>query len=116
MRDVRDNNMKRKEWFDSKWRYMKRFFIMAILGIGFLVLAEMLEIKSIAWGGVLIVPLIYWLVMVPILHWKERYKGTKSTLWGALLVIETSGWSKIVYWFVHVLPDWNQTGNYEDVE
>ena len=47
-----------------------------------------------------------------ILHWKHRYVGKKSTLWGILLLLETSGWFKIVYLFRHILPDIRGTGRY----
>lgn len=48
-----------------------------------------------------------------ILHWKHRYIGEKSTLWGVLLLLETSGWFKIVYLFRHILPDLQGTGRYQ---
>lgn len=91
---------------------MKRFAIMAIVGIGFFVVSDALDMKIVAWGGILIVPLIFWLLIVPLLHWKDRYIGTKSTLWGALLLLETSGWFKIAYWFRHIIPDWKKSGRY----
>ncbi len=108
--------MNRDEWFVLKWRYMKRFALMGAIGIGFLVLADTLHMEIFALGVILIVPLIFWLVMVPLLHWKDRYVGTRSTLWGALLLIETSGWFKIAYWFRHVIPDWRKLGRYENVD
>jgi len=55
-------------------------------------------------------------VLIPIYHWKDRYIGGHNTLWGALLVIETSGWSKIIYWFRHIFPDRARTGRYANVE
>lgn len=108
--------MDRDEWFSSKWLYMKWFSIMAVVGVGFLALADALERNIVAWGGLLIIPLIFWLVLVPLLHWKDRYIGPKSTLWGALLLIESSGWFKIIYWFRHVIPDWKKSGRYANEE
>jgi hypothetical protein len=67
-------------------------------------------------GVFLMVPWFVWMVLVPIYHWKDRYVGERTNLWGAILVIETSGWMKIVYWFRHVLPDRNRTGRYADVD
>jgi len=60
-------------------------------------------------------PLIFWLCFIPIMHWRDRYRGTKPYTWGAFLVFETSGWSKIFYWFMHVLPDRERRGLYRDV-
>jgi hypothetical protein len=46
---------------------------------------------------------------VVIWHWKERYQGKHSDLWGALLLIETSGWLKVIYLFRHIFPDMKRT-------
>jgi hypothetical protein len=56
-------------------------------------------------GAVLFLPGFVYLYILTIWHWKERYKGRHSDLWGALLLIETSGWFKLVYFFRHLLPD-----------
>ena len=63
-------------------------------------------------GAICLVPVIFYLVILTIWHWKGRYRGTHSNLWGALLVLETSGWCKIVYLFRHVLPDARKSGRY----
>jgi hypothetical protein len=63
-------------------------------------------------GALLLMPLLICLCFIPLLHWKRRYRGDHSTLWGALLLFETSGWFKIVYWFRHIRPDLNNTGRY----
>lgn len=97
--------MNREDWFKSKWYYMKRFSSLAIVGIILGVIAALTQIELLAFGILLILPLLFWLVFVPLLHWKDRYIGEKSTIWGALILIETSGWSKVVYWFRHILPD-----------
>lgn len=80
--------MKRAEWFEKKWYYLRRLGYFAL-------------------GG---------LVLIPIYHWKDRYVGGHNNLWGALLVIETSGWSKVIYWFRHIFPDRARTGRYANVE
>ncbi|MBB6092911.1 ABC-type transport system involved in cytochrome bd biosynthesis fused ATPase/permease subunit [Povalibacter uvarum] len=109
--------MKRDKWFEAKWRYLRRFGPLAIAGlvvavIGFAISAQWL----VAIGFLLTVPWFLWVVLIPIYHWKDRYIGERTTLWGALLVIETSGWMKIVYWFRHVLPDRKRAGRYANVD
>lgn len=57
-------------------------------------------------------PGVIYLNLVTIWHWKARYRGKHSDLWGALILIETSGWFKIVYLFRHIMPDARGTGRY----
>ena len=59
-----------------------------------------------------ITPGFFYLLLCTIWHWKARYRGRHSDLWGALLLIETSGWFKLVYLFRHMLPDARQSGRY----
>ena len=108
--------MSRQDWFEPKWYFMKRFALMALAWAFLCLAAVLLGIEPLAIGALLIVPLLLWVVVVPLLHWKDRYVGERSTLWGVLLLIETSGWFKLVYWFRHVLPDWRQSGRYEEME
>ena len=109
--------MKREDWFTGKWLALKRFSLLAAAGIVVAAIGGSIENRWLVVPGVLaIIPLIFWLVLVPLFHWKDRYKGDSSGLWGALLLIETSGWFKIVYWLRHVLPDWRKSGRYENVE
>ena len=61
---------------------------------------------------VLILPLCLYLYIFVIWHWKSRYRGKHSDLWGALILIETSGWMKIVYMLRHVIPDMYKVGRY----
>lgn len=65
-------------------------------------------------GLLLLVPLVFWVAFIPVLHWKDRYVGTSANVWGAFLVFEISSWSKLFYWFKHVLPDWRRSGVYTD--
>ena len=109
--------MRREEWFETKWHYLRRFgpfaiggLVCAAIGVG----TDRIWLALI--GFLLIVPWFLWVVLIPIYHWKDRYVGDRTNLWGALLVIETSGWMKIVYWFRHVLPDRNRAGRYASVE
>ena len=60
----------------------------------------------------LILPAFVYIYVIAIWHWKDRYRGKHSDLWGALILIETSGWMKIVYFFRHILPDMRHTGRY----
>jgi len=60
----------------------------------------------------LVCPVLCYLYVIVIWHWKSRYRGKHSDLWGALILLETSGWMKIVYFFRHIVPDMNGTGRY----
>jgi hypothetical protein len=59
-----------------------------------------------------ILPFFFFAVMIPVWHWKHCYRGKHDELWGALLVLENSGWFKIIYWFRHIRPDRKRTGRY----
>jgi hypothetical protein len=60
----------------------------------------------------LILPGFIYVYVIVILHWKDRYRGTHTDLWGVLILIETSGWMKLVYLFRHILPYMNHSGRY----
>ena len=107
--------MNRSEWFESKWRWLRRLALVALIGVAAMVIGAATDVVPLAIvGGISIIPLIFWVAFIPILHWKERYIGARSTVWGAFLVFETSSWSKLFYWFFHVLPDWRRSGQYAD--
>ncbi len=74
------------------------------------------EMVSTFFGVLLLLPAMAYLVMLTVWHWKGRYRGSHSDLWGALLVVEVSGWSKIVYLFRHLLSDARRTGRYAESE
>jgi len=63
-------------------------------------------------GLLLFFPPFIYIYAITILHWKDRYRGKHSDLWGIVMFIETSGWSKLVYFFRHLLPDMNNSGRY----
>ena len=108
--------MDRASWFKPEWLWLKRCALVAALGVIFAAIGIAAKIVAIAvLGLLLIVPLIFWMAFIPILHWKDRYVGDSSKAWGAFLVFETSSWSKLFYWFIHVLPDWRRSGRYADV-
>ena len=109
--------MNRNEWFDKKFYHLKRFFLSALLGSILAYLGILIEITSItAIGVLLIIPLFIWLLIIPVFHWKDRYVGSRSGVWGFFLVFETSSWSKLIYWFMHVIPDWRQSGKYQNTD
>lgn len=67
---------------------------------------------GVAVGVLALIPFVIYAVLLSIWHWKARYKGEHSNLWGGILVVETSGWSKIVYLLRHVIPDAKGSGRY----
>ena len=83
--------MDRNSWFEPKWRWLKRFCISGLVGAALLIFGAGLELAPLVGAGVLcLLPLLFWLFFVPILHWKDRYIGNRSNIWGAFLVFETS--------------------------
>ncbi len=99
--------------------WLKRFTLAAALGVLILIGTAAspegpVRTTFAVIGALTLVPLFFWLCFVPIMHWRERYKGNHPYVWGAFLVFETSGWSKILYWFMHVLPDNKKSGLYQD--
>lgn len=108
--------MNRAEWFESKWLWLKRLGLAAGVGVAILIVGVAAELIPLSFVGMLLLmPVFFWLAFIPILHWKDRYVGNASNVWGAFLVFETSSWSKLIYWFVHVIPDWKRSGQYADV-
>jgi hypothetical protein len=63
-------------------------------------------------GFLLFVPGAVYLFAITMWHWKARYRGKHSDLWGVLILIETTGWFKLVYLFRHIIPDARGTGRY----
>lgn len=109
----------RDSWLESRIAATKKFGIAAIFGLALILAAfapkeDQYKYSLIFVGVLLIIPFMIHETLFTIWHWKRRYRGEHSDLWGALLVIETSGWFKIVYWFRHILPDWRGTGRYSD--
>ncbi|HEY5028774.1 MAG TPA: hypothetical protein VIK39_10230 [Candidatus Angelobacter sp.] len=67
-------------------------------------------------GMLLVLPVVFHAILITVWHWKSRYKGSNSKLWGALLMLENTGWSKLIYFFRHVLPDRRKRGRYARLE
>jgi hypothetical protein len=101
------------EDFAGKFAWLKKLFWPVIPGIACLFAGALGErpVLMVA-GALLAIPFFVFLYVLTFLHWKQRYVGTSSTLWGVLLAIETSGWFKIVYLFRHILPDMRSSGRY----
>lgn len=99
--------------FTGKFAWLKRLFWWALPGAFLVVLGIVIEMKALVVVGILmIVPLFVFAYVLTFLHWKHRYVGSSSTLWGVLLAIETSGWFKLVYVFRHIIPDLCGSGRY----
>lgn len=63
-------------------------------------------------GMLLVLPFGVYLTVVTMWHWKARYRGKNSDLWGVLIVLETTSWFKLVYLFRHIVPDARGKGRY----
>jgi drug/metabolite transporter (DMT)-like permease len=102
--------------WEKRFTRIRRFGWAALAGLAFCVLAMVtrsnLQKVSIGLAIVLIAPAFVYIYVVTHLHWKDRYRGRHSDLWGVIILIETTGWSKIVYLFRHLIPDMNGSGRY----
>ena len=119
--DSRERPRKRDEWLAQRIAMTKKCGAAALAGAALIVIGfglkenEMDNVMALAViGALMTIPFLVHETVFVIWHWKRRYRGKHSDLWGALLVIETSGWFKIVYWFRHILPAWRGTGRYSD--
>jgi hypothetical protein len=100
----------------KRFELIRAFGWVALVGLAFGVVAfissEGIRLWAAVFCALLVLPSLIYTFVVIIWHWKERYRGKHSDLWGALIVIETSGWFKIVYLFRHLIPDMRQSGRY----
>ena len=89
---------------------------LAAVGCVFLIAATVSSGAMQIFSGVsalfLIAPALIYTYVVMHLHWKDRYRGNHSDLWGVLILVETTGWMKLVYLFRHFIPDMRHTGRY----
>lgn len=109
---VRPKNVKGDD-FSGKFSWLKKLGYIAALGVALLAIGVIVDVKVlIVFGIIAIIPGFVFSYVLTFLHWKERYIGSKSTLWGVLLAVETSGWFKIVYLFRHIIPDIRKSGRY----
>jgi len=98
---------------NPKW--LKRFELMraflwmalagALLGTVAALTADAVRLWTGVFAALLIIPAVLYIYVLTLWHWKDRYRGKHSDLWGALLLLETTGWFKIVYVFRHILPE-----------
>jgi hypothetical protein len=112
----------RDSWFEQKMSMTKNLGWAALAGVFLIVIlffhheqsSSLVSLQGALGLGafILIFPFILYLNIFTIWHWKRLYRGERSELWGAVLLIETSGWFKIIYWFRHILPDWRGSGRY----
>lgn len=105
--------------YKIRYQRIKILFWVLLVAIPLLIASRVLG-STTSTGSVLkviailfAVPFIIYVYCITILHWKDRYEGKHSDLWGILLLIETSGWFKIIYFFRHLLPDIQNKGRYE---
>jgi hypothetical protein len=100
----------------QRFELIRAFGWMALPGVGLLIAAFLTSETVQKWtailGVLLILPALAYTYVVIIWHWKDRYRGKHSDLWGALILVETSGWFKIVYLFRHLIPDMSHMGRY----
>lgn len=106
------------EEFFRKVALLKRLGWLALFG-------AVVGVAGVAWarssappqwtvvGFLLVVPGMIYLLLLTMWHWKARYIGSHSNLWGGILLLETSGWLKLVYLFRHIIPDARGRGRYE---
>lgn len=59
-------------------------------------------------------PCFFYAYALSLWHWKARYYGVYSDLWGVILVVDVSGLSKVIYFLRHVLPDMKGWGVYRN--
>jgi hypothetical protein len=102
--------------WEIRFKRLRLFGWLALAGVPFIALAAITSDFWEIFGGVaaffLILPGFIYVYVLVILHWKGRYRGRHSDLWGVLILIETSGWMKLVYIFRHIVPDMRQSGRY----
>jgi hypothetical protein len=112
--------MTRAEWFRPKFRWLKGLALLGLLGVvafaaGDRVGDDNLRGILMLGGFFAFAPVVVWFSFMPILHWKDRYVGRHPNLWGGFMVFETSGFTRLIYWFVHLLADYRARGPYRDV-
>ncbi len=107
--------------FASKFETLKRLGKIALYGLGLGAIAwaishfhgpELIAVFCGAFAAILIAPVVLFFFIMPILHWKARYRGGHSDWWGVLLLLQFSGWTPLIYFFRHILPDMRRSGRY----
>jgi hypothetical protein len=83
-----------------------------LFGVAATLTSDHLRLWAATFAILLFLPAFLYTYVLVIWHWKDRYRGKHSDLWGALILIEASGWFKLVYLFRHLIPDMRHTGRY----
>ena len=86
-------------------------FVAAVLLRTHLALSELCFVT----GMLVALPCLIYCYVLTLLHWKSRYRGRHSDLWGVLLLVEASSWCKVIYLFRHMIPDMKGRGRYGDM-
>ena len=108
---------KRDFWLETKFDWFIVFCWFALAGIVLMVTSgftnqEQISSSLLVTGTILIVPVMVHANLLAIWHWKSRYRGSHSKLWGALMLIEITGWLRAIYLLKHVVPDRRNKGRY----
>jgi hypothetical protein len=112
----------RRHPFRSKFSTLVRLMKIALVAIPLFAIAVALKFNSptaivcCVLSALAFVPFFIYVYVLTILHWKGRYRGRHSDLWGTLLLLETSGWFKLIYIFRHILPDMKGAGRYRNAD
>jgi len=108
--------------YEKRFKILTNLFYAALISLPFLGLGfwlfnveDKIGVIFRIIGLVLFIPWFIYAYVLCILHWKERYVGNHSTLWGILLLVETSGWFKIIYLLRHILADIRSSGRYKEI-
>jgi hypothetical protein len=100
----------------KRFKLIRAFGWFALAGLLFAIVAVLtsddVRLSMTIFAALFFLPAFVYCYVIVIWHWKDRYRGNHSDLWGALILIETSGWLKLVYLFRHIIPDMRQTGRY----
>jgi hypothetical protein len=102
--------------WETRFNRIRLFGWLALAGLPFIaasgLTSHFMRVSGAVAAILLIAPGFIYIYVVVILHWKDRYRGKHSDLWGVLILVETSGWMKLVYLFRHIIPDMRRTGRY----
>ena len=104
--------------FTNKYRILVRLAVLALASVPALAVAAAfhdrptLSQASLFVAGFCGLPCVLYGYVLTILHWKSRYQGENSDLWGILLIIQSSGLFQLIYFIRHILPDMRGHGSH----
>lgn len=112
-----------KTIWQERFALLLNLFIVSLFGMAFFFIRFIGTEFDTSWktalfviGLLLVMPWLFYGHAVCIWHWKARYRGKHSDLWGVVLILETSGWFRLIYMLRHILPDARQSGRYAGAE